>query len=252
MPSSRSWARCRRLREADLVPKPVAFELLVFDLDGTLIDSRLDLALAVNAARNDAGMGPLDHELIYSYVGNGAPMLIRRSLGPEANDQQAEEALQFFYSYYREHMLDNTYLYSGVRESLDAFLEDGSRLAVLTNKPVRFSQEIIEGLGLASHFQRVYGGNSFETKKPDPYGLNFLMDELEASRSGTLVIGDSAVDVETARNAGTATCGVTYGLQPESFVEHPPDILIDRMPELVEWVRGQTVHQPLDGRSGRA
>ena len=239
------------LGAADLMGKPVTFELLVFDLDGTLIDSRLDLALAVNAAREDAGMGPLDHELIYSYVGNGAPMLIRRSLGPDASDQQADEALRFFYSYYREHMLDNTYLYPGVQESLDAFLSEGRRMAVLTNKPVRFSQEIIKGLGLATHFQRVYGGNSFETKKPDPYGLNFLMDELGASKSNTLVIGDSAVDVETARNAGTPTCGVTYGLQPESFEKHPPDMLVDRMPELVEWLRGQAADQPLDGRSTR-
>ena len=235
------------LGAADVAGKPVTFDLLVFDLDGTLIDSRLDLALAVNAAREDAGMGPLDHELIYSYVGNGAPMLIRRSLGPEAAEQQVDRALQFFYGYYREHMLDNTYLYPGVQESLDTFLGDGRRMAVLTNKPVRFSQEIIKGLGLAAHFQRVYGGNSFETKKPDPYGLNYLMDELKASKGSTLVIGDSAVDVDTARNAGTAACGVTYGLQPESFEEHPPDMLVDRMPELVELLRNQAVHQQ-DGR----
>ena len=225
----------------------MTFDLLVFDLDGTLIDSRLDLALAVNATREDAGMGPLDHELIYSYVGNGAPMLIRRSLGTEAADQQVDQALRVFYGYYREHMLDNTYLYPGVQESLDTFLAGGRRMAVLTNKPVRFSQEIIKGLGLAAHFERVYGGNSFATKKPDPYGLNYLMDELEASKGGTLVIGDSAVDVKTARNAGTAACGVTYGLQPESFEEHPPDMLVDRMPELVELLRDQAVHQQ-DGR----
>ncbi len=232
-----------------MVAKPVTFDLLVFDLDGTLIDSRLDLVLAVNAAREDGGMGPLDHELIYSYVGNGAPMLIRRSLGPEAADQQVERALQFFYGYYREHMLDNTYLYPGVQESLDAFLGDGRRMAVLTNKPVRFSQEIIKGLGLAPHFQRVYGGNSFETKKPDPYGLNFLMDELGASKSSTLVIGDSAVDVETARNSGTASCGVTYGLRPESFKEHPPDMLVDRMPELVALLRNQATNHEGGRRS---
>ena len=235
------------LGAADVAGKPVTFDLLVFDLDGTLIDSRLDLALAVNASREDAGKGPLDHELIYSYVGNGAPMLIQRSLGPEAAEQQVDQALQFFYGYYREHMLDNTYLYPGVQESLDTFLGDGRRMAVLTNKPVRFSQEIIKGLGLAAHFQRVYGGNSFETKKPDPYGLNYLMDELKASKGSTLVIGDSAVDVDTARNAGTAACGVTYGLQPESFEEHPPDMLVDRMPELVELLRNQAVHQQ-DGR----
>lgn len=225
------------------------FDLLVFDLDGTLIDSRLDLALAVNATRKFAGMGPIDHELIYSYVGNGAPTLIRRSFGPEATNKQLDEALQFFYSYYREHMLDNTYLYPGVQKSLDAFLADDRRLAVLTNKPVRFSRDIIQELGLASHFERVYGGNSFETKKPDPYGLSFLMKELRAPKNRTLVVGDSAVDVKTARNSGTASCGVTYGLQPESFEKHPPDILIDHMQELVEWLRDQTENSEDDPKS---
>jgi phosphoglycolate phosphatase len=129
-------------------------------------------------------------------------------------------------------MLDNTRLYPGVREALDE-LRKSKTLAVLTNKPVRFSQRILEGLGVAAHFQRVYGGNSFETKKPDPFGLNFLMREFAVSRAQTLVVGDSAIDVETARNAGVACCGVTYGLRPESFEQHPPDLLIDRFPELV-------------------
>jgi phosphoglycolate phosphatase len=211
----------------------MAFELFVFDLDGTLIDSKLDLALAVNAVRAHAGMTPLAHETVYSYVGNGAPVLIRRSLGPEAPSNLVEEGLQFFYTYYREHMLDNTGLYPGVRDTLDKLLEQGKRMAVLTNKPVRFSEGIIEGLGLAGHFRRVYGGNSFESKKPDPEGLNLLMEELSVPRLQTLMVGDSAVDVETARNAEVKCCGVTYGLQPESFDRQPPDFLIDRMEELL-------------------
>jgi len=209
------------------------FELFVFDLDGTLIDSKLDLALAVNAVRAHAGMAPLAHETVYSYVGNGAPVLIRRSLGPEAPVSLVEEGLQFFYTYYREHMLDNTGLYPGVRDTLDKLLEQGKQMAVLTNKPVRFSQGIIEGLRLAGHFRRVYGGNSFESKKPDPEGLNLLMEELSVPRPQTLMVGDSAVDVETARNAQVKCCGVTYGLQPESFERQPPDFLIDRMEELL-------------------
>ena len=148
----------------------MAFELFVFDLDGTLIDSKLDLALAVNAVRANAGMTPLAHETVYSYVGNGAPVLIRRSLGTEASSNLVEEGLQFFYTYYREHMLDNTGLYPGVRDTLNKLLEQGKQMAVLTNKPVRFSEGIIERLGLAGHFRRIYGGNSFESKKPDPEG----------------------------------------------------------------------------------
>ena len=211
----------------------MAFDLIVFDLDGTLVDSKLDLVLAVNAARADTGMAPLEPELIYSYVGNGAPTLIRRSLGPRASQQQADRALEFFYEYYRDHMLDNTTLYPRVQETVDSLLDSGRNLAVLTNKPVRFSTLMIERLGLAAHFRRVYGGNSFKAKKPDPYGLNLLMEEMGAAKARTLMVGDSAVDVRTARNAGVASCGVTYGLQPETLVAEPPEILLDDIGELL-------------------
>jgi phosphoglycolate phosphatase len=211
-------------------------DLLVFDLDGTLIDSKLDLALAVNAARADAGMEPLPHATVYSYVGNGAPVLIRRALGPGASDEQVEKGLEFFLNHYREHMLDNTRLYPGVAESLQAW-GGKKKLAVLTNKPVRFSRMILDGLGVGKLFARVYGGNSFQTKKPDPLGLNRLLGELEVAPPRALMVGDSAVDVQTARNAGVRSCGVTYGLQPETFQQHPPDLLIDSLEELVELLK---------------
>jgi phosphoglycolate phosphatase len=210
----------------------MAIDLFVFDLDGTLIDSRLDLALSVNAVRENFGMPPLDHEIIFSHVGNGAPVLIQKSLGPDVSVETAEEGLEFFYSYYREHMLDNTVLYPGVQETLDELLADGKQMAVLTNKPVRFSQGIIDGLGLSKHFLRVYGGNSFDSKKPDPAGLRHLMKELGVPAHSALMVGDSYVDVQTARNAGVPCCGVTYGLQPESFREYPPDLLVDRLEDL--------------------
>lgn len=210
----------------------MSFELLVFDLDGTLIDSALDLALSVNAVRADQDLQPLPHETIYTYVGNGAPMLIQRALGPDADEAQVERGLRFFYGHYHEHMLDNTDLYPGVRESLDRWRDEGRKMAVLTNKPVKFTRHIVEGLGLAGHFGRVYGGNSFETKKPDPEGLDRIVHELAGAKAGTLMIGDSSVDILTARNAGVTSAGVTYGLRPETFEEHPPDILADSMPEL--------------------
>src|SRR5580704_4128368 len=137
-------------------------DLLIFDLDGTLIDSRLDLANAVNATRAHMGMPPLENERVYSYVGNGAPVLMRRSLGDAATEAQVEEALEFFLEYYREHDLDYTTLYPGVRESLERFRAAGKKMAVLTNKPVRMSRNIVNGLGIADFFFQVYGGNSFE------------------------------------------------------------------------------------------
>ena len=212
----------------------MSFELLVFDLDGTLIDSALDLALSVNAVRANAGMEPLPHETIYTYVGDGAPMLIQRALGADADEKQVESGLQYFFTYYHEHMLDNTDLYPGVRESLDRWRDEGRKMAVLTNKPVRFTKHIVEGLGLTGHFGRVYGGNSFESKKPDPHGLETIVRELDSSTADALMIGDSSVDILTARNAGVTSAGVTYGLRPETFEEHPPDILADSMPELAE------------------
>ena len=211
-------------------------KLLIFDLDGTLIDSKLDLAHAVNATRAHMGMPALEHQRVYSYVGNGAPVLIRRTLGEEATELQVEEALEFFLEYYREHPLDFTRLYPGVRESLERLGQAGKQMAVLTNKPVRISRAILDGLGVQDFFFRIYGGNSFEFKKPHPVGVEALMRETGVGRDATLMVGDSSVDVETARNAGIACCGVTYGFQPESLADPAPDRLVDRMEDLADWV----------------
>jgi phosphoglycolate phosphatase len=211
-------------------------DLLIFDLDGTLIDSKLDLAHSVNAARTMMGMPPLDHELISTYVGDGAPVLIRRALGPHASEEQVASALQFFLDYYSEHKLDYTHLYGGTAEALEELHKAGVQMAVLTNKPVRISRAILDGLGVSGYFRQVYGGNSFKQKKPDPVGVHSLLKEFGVEKSGAMMVGDSAVDVQTARNAGIAACGVTYGFQPEGFRVSPPDILIDRPGELVEWV----------------
>jgi len=209
-------------------------DLLIFDLDGTLIDSRLDLAQAVNATRVHMGMGPLENERVYSYVGNGAPALIRRALGEHATEAEVEEGLEYFLEFYREHDLDFTMLYPGVKESLDRLRDAGRQMAVLTNKPVGVSRAIVAGLGVAEHFFKVYGGNSFEFKKPHPIGVEALRKEAGVGREATLMVGDSSVDVLTARNAGIRCCGVTYGFQPETLADPAPDMLVDRMEELAE------------------
>jgi phosphoglycolate phosphatase len=206
--------------------------LLIFDLDGTLIDSKLDLAHSVNATRLHMGMKDLPHELIFSYVGNGAPTLIRRSLEPGASEEQIQQALAFFLAYYSDHMLDYTTLYPGVAETLDALLASGKQMAVLTNKPVRISKAIIGGLGLSKHFFQIYGGNSFDQKKPHPIGIETLLSETGVAPASAMMIGDSSVDIQTARNAGIKACGVTYGFQPETLVAEPPDFLIDRFEDL--------------------
>lgn len=213
-------------------------DLLIFDLDGTLIDSQLDLAHAVNATRAQAGMAPLALETIATYVGSGAPVLVRRALGETATEAEVADALQFFLDYYWNHLLDHTVPYPGVREALDAFHTHPVAMAVLTNKPIRFSDAIVDGLGLRPYFFRVYGGNSFEQKKPDPLGIHRLMEERGVTAERTMMIGDSAIDIRTARNAGVRACGVTYGFQPETLVAEPPDILLDNLAGLVPVVLG--------------
>lgn len=203
---------------------------LIFDLDGTLIDSKLDLALSMNATLEYLGRKSMAHDQIFSYVGNGVPVLIKRALGDPASEEEIEKGIVHFLDYYRAHMLDNTLPYPGVREALDALA--GRSLAVLTNKPVKFSQAIIDGLKMKEYFHFVYGGNSFEKKKPDPMGLNTLLREFGAAPREAMMIGDSDVDIQTARNAGTWACGVTYGMGSAKLPACRPDLLLDNLVEL--------------------
>jgi phosphoglycolate phosphatase len=211
-------------------------DLLIFDLDGTLIDSRLDLAQSVNATREHFGMAPLQNQRVYSYVGHGAPALIRSALGDEGGEEMLRAGLAFFLEHYAAHALDFTALYPGVKESLERLSAAGKRMAVLTNKPTRVSRAIVEGLGAGGYFFRVCGGDSFELKKPNPMGVEALMKESGVDRPGTVMIGDSSVDVQTARNAGIRCCGVTYGFQPESLADPAPDMLADRMEQVADWI----------------
>ncbi|MGO9435728.1 MAG: HAD-IA family hydrolase [Terracidiphilus sp.] len=220
-------------------PIPVeSLKLLVFDLDGTLIDSAQDLCNSVNATLAQFRRPPLPDEVIASYIGNGAQLLVRRAFAADDGIEPDEETLArgyaFFLDYYREHKLDYTYAYDGVLEALAALrsVYDQSdstprAMAVLTNKPVRPARAICEALGLAPYFLNICGGNSFSTKKPDPEGLFALMQEAGARPEQTVMIGDSQVDVQTARNAGAWCVGCTFGLAPGSLETIPPDILVD-------------------------
>ena len=216
---------------------------LIFDLDGTLIDSKLDLALAVNAALSELGRAPLVHDTIFSYVGQGAPSLIARALGDGATDEDCLRGLEFFIKYYSLHKLDNTALYPGVRETLDTLA--GMPMAVLTNKPVGASHGILQGLGLADYFRYVYGGNSFERKKPDPMGVETILRDFGTAPAQAMVVGDSEIDVITARNSGTWVCGVTYGFGSHRLVEYPPDLLVDNLTELLPHLTSGSI--PLSG-----
>jgi phosphoglycolate phosphatase len=203
----------------------------LFDLDGTLIDSRMDLAQSVNAMLRETGRGELSADLIASYVGHGAGQLIASALGPGANEEQRREALAIFLEQYREHKLDFTRAYPGVSEGLQALV--GCPMAVLTNKPERLSVEILEGLQLAQFFRAVYGGDSFDTKKPDPSGALTILKELGAAPADSAMVGDSDVDIQTARNAGMFAVGVRYGFGQHNREKQPADLYVDSLAELL-------------------
>lgn len=217
-------------------------KLLIFDLDGTLVDSREDLANSINAMLIHFGKKELPHEVIASYIGDGAPMLVRRSLGDPDDENFVQDAVLYFLGWYREHKLDNTYVYDGVKEALAAIQKSRNtasteetlplKMAVLSNKPVGPTRAIVDALGLGPYFFQVYGGNSFHTKKPDPAGVQILLDEAGAQPEETIIIGDSDIDVLTARNSGIYSVGVTYGLAPHTLQDAPPDVLIDHPSEL--------------------
>ncbi len=212
---------------------PRSIKLVIFDLDGTLIDSRLDLVHSVNAALRHIGRPELPGDVIASYVGDGAPVLIQRALGGEALDEAlVRKGLDFFLAYYREHKLDHTTLYPGIVDSLARIQRPPRKMAVLTNKPVHPSRAIIGALGLDSFFWQVYGGNSFATKKPDPEGALTLLAESGLRPEEAVIVGDSHVDIRTGRNAGLFTIGVTYGFAPHTLADEPADIEVDSPEEV--------------------
>jgi phosphoglycolate phosphatase len=225
----------RTLRSFD----PKGIQLVIFDLDGTLIDSRLDLVHSVNAALRHIGREPLPDDVIASYVGDGAPVLIQRALGGEQIDEAIiRKGLEFFLSYYREHKLDHTTVYDGIKEVLTAVQQSGNgsarKMAVLSNKPVIPSRAIVEALGLGPFFGQIYGGNSFATKKPDPEGARKLLEENGVCPEHAVIVGDSHVDIQTGRNAGMWTIGVNYGFAPHTLEDSPGDVMVDHPGELGE------------------
>ena len=218
---------------------PHSIELVIFDLDGTLIDSRLDLVHSVNAALRHIERAALPDDVIASYVGDGAPYSDSACAGRRGGDDAlVREGLQFFLSYYREHKLDHTTVYGGMQEALETIQNSGNgsprQMAVLTNKPVVPSRAIVEALGMGRFFTQVYGGNSFATKKPDPEGARKLVEEHGVLPVEAAIVGDSHVDVETGRNAGLWTVGVSYGFAPHTLEGSPPDVLVDAPDELAD------------------
>jgi phosphoglycolate phosphatase len=221
---------------ADIKFLPV--RALIFDLDGTLIDSKLDLIHSVNAMLREMKRQQLAAETISGYIGHGAPQLVARALGVGATEEELRSALRFFLGYYEEHKMDNTSAYPGVADTLAQLSH--LPMAVLTNKPARISVRILNSLGLEKYFRAIYGGNSFESKKPDPCGANRILQEFGIVAREALLVGDSEVDVQTARNAGMQTAAVNYGFGVHDRATHPADIYLDRFADLAGVVTNHT------------
>ncbi len=208
--------------------------LLVFDLDGTLVDSSRDLAAATNAAlqRLAPGAPTIPLEAVVSFVGEGARLLVERSLRRARLELSPDEVLPVFLDCYAERLLDTTRLYPGIPEALDELRP--ATLAVLTNKSGTFSRTILEGLGVAPRFARIWGAGDVATRKPDPSGLLRLLAELAAPPDEAWMIGDSPTDVKTARAAGVRIVGVAWGLDPVGLRAAQPDRLIMHASEIAD------------------
>jgi phosphoglycolate phosphatase len=217
-----------------LTRKRIHKKLIIFDLDGTLIDSGHDLANSLNYTLKHMGITPLPQDEIFSQVGNGVSMIIKRLLGP-GREHIYKESLEVFLRHYEKHILDNTLPYPGVSETLISH-NGNFRFALLTNKPLYLTEIILQDLSLDSFFELTLGGDSFQTKKPDPQGILSILEQTGTGAEEAVIVGDSINDVLAGRSSGVVVIGVRYGLGAEVFEMHPPDHLINTFPELFELV----------------
>jgi len=204
--------------------------LFVYDFDGTLVDTFADIANSVNLALAEMNIQSLSRETIRRNIGSGVVNLMSRSLEGSGCDD-VEMAVSFFQKHYNNHLLDQTKLYPNGREVVEHFSK--KKNAILSNKPISFVEKILTELNFLSLFDSVLGGDSLSERKPNPMGLQLLMTNLNCPLKEVLMIGDSAIDIETGKNAGVITCGVTYGLgDPVSLHNSKPDYLIDNLSNL--------------------
>lgn len=207
---------------------------LVFDLDGTLIDSRRDITTAINRTREGYGLPPLALEQVINMVGEGARVLIERALGADMPLDRIDQALATYLDHYRDVCLDETRPYPGIEEMLAA-LADAYPLALLSNKGESLSRKVLAGLGLDRFFREILGGDSLPTRKPDPSGLRLVAERLGFPVERVMLVGDTRIDAETARNAGSFFALVEWGFpRPAGVDALKADLRITRAEELVE------------------
>ncbi|MET0151154.1 MAG: HAD-IA family hydrolase [Candidatus Binatia bacterium] len=215
----------------------IRFPLLLLDLDGTLLDTRLDLVGSTNHVRAIFGLPPLGVLEVERLVGRGARVLVERALGQERADAH-DEGVRLFLEHYGEHCLDQTRPYPGMVDVLRALRALGARAGVVTNKPEALTRKILGGLDLLDDMVAVVGGDTFPERKPHPRGVEWVLARCDAARSQTLLVGDSPIDLATARAAGIAFCGVLWGFDPERLCAEEPELVARNADELEAIIRG--------------
>jgi phosphoglycolate phosphatase len=212
--------------------------VVIFDFDGVIIDSGADIASAAQHTLKVFNRPVLSKEEIISYVGHGAEVLIRRCF-KDCNKEIIEQAIPFYKKYYLDNALIETTLYPNVKEMLKVIKGQGEdkKIALVTNKPEEISKKILAGLGIRQFFDLILGPESVKKIKPDPEGISKVLDTFGIAAEKAIMVGDSYVDVQAGKNAGTNTCGVTYGLgNKEALTESAPDFYISDMSQLLDHI----------------
>lgn len=208
----------------------IKIDLLIFDLDGTLVDTRQDLTNSVNFVRAQFGRPPLELTDVMSFVGEGLQKLMERTL-PTQHAQQLAEAIKIFSDHYREHCLDFSTLYGGALAVLDHFRK--KKMAVISNKPDEFTLAILKGLGVDRYFNIILGGDSQPQLKPSPAPILYILEKLNVQPSRAVIIGDGATDIESGKRAGIHTCAVTYGYRDRKVLaQAEPRFFIEKLIQL--------------------
>ena len=204
--------------------------LIVYDFDGTLVDTLDDITLSINLTLNELGQPQLDKNVVKTCVGNGVVMLMTRALSG-SGVEEIGHAVTLFRKHYAAHLMDHSQFYSNCRETIEFFADRDQ--AICSNKPEDFVRKILAGLGCLHLFPSIIGGDSFKTRKPDPEGLNHLLTHYRLSPEEAVMVGDSAVDIEAGKNANVHTCAVTYGMGDLQAIQAlTPDWTIDNISEL--------------------
>jgi phosphoglycolate phosphatase len=205
-------------------------DLIIFDLDGTLIDSKVDIISSVNHMLRALGLNQRNPVEIMGFIGKGVRQLIIDSLG-ERDLDKAPQAIKIYKDIYRVHMFDTTTLYPGVREALEYF--KNAKKVIMSNKSVEFTQVALERFGIEKYFLKVFGGDDENCRKPSACPLINVMREFSVQPKRAIIVGDSNLDIQAGRNAGILTCGVTYGIgKKEDVVTEKPDFIIDNIGRL--------------------